>query len=198
MDTFLAQMIFIIIIINPVNQMMLILAIAEKYPDREVSRLILTGNMWAFIITALIAVTGLFLFTVVFRVDLATLRLAGGLILGGIGYIRVTRGVTFQMKRTAELSELQVVPFAVPMVVGPATFAQAVTITADYGVWFSLGVVAAVLALNTGLMMLTLLLKRWINRNVVSATIRLSGLVTMTIGLQMIYSSIVELIRLAA
>jgi len=197
MPPFLAQMLFILIIINPISQMMLIIAIAEKHPERDVSKLIYTGNLWAFVITALIALGGLFLFTVVFQVQLPTLRMAGGLILAGIGYLRVSRGVTFQMSKNTDLSEMRVVPFAVPMVVGPATFAQAVTISAEYGVLFSLGVVASVLALNTGLMRLTLLMQRWINRNVVSATIRLSGLVTMTIGLQMIYDSVVQLIQAA-
>jgi small neutral amino acid transporter SnatA (MarC family) len=197
MREFFLQLIFLVIIINPVSQMMLIIAIAREHPDRDVSRLIYTGNLWAFLITALIAGTGSFLFKVVFQVDVATLRLAGGLVLAGIGYTRLSRGVTFHLRRDQKLGELKVVPFAVPLVVGPATFAQAVTIAAHSGELFALGVVAAAIALNVGLMRLTLLLQRVINQNVVNVSIRLSGLVTMTIGLQMVYDAVVELVRMA-
>ena len=176
---------------------MLIVSIAKEHPARDVSRLIYTGNLWAFVITALIAATGIFLFKVVFRLEMATLRLAGGLILAGIGYTRLSRGVTFHLRRNQDLGELRVVPFAVPLIVGPATFAQAVTIAATTGELFALGVVAAAIALNVGLMRLTLLLQKIINRNVVNVSIRLSGLITMTIGLQMVYLAVVELVRLA-
>ena len=197
MNEFCLQLIFLIIIINPVSQMMLILSIGREHPDRDVSRLIYLGNLWAFLITALIAGTGSFLFKVVFRVDVATLRLAGGLVLAGIGYTRLSRGVTFHLRRNQDLGELKVVPFAVPLIVGPATFAQAVTIAAHSGELFALGAVAAAIALNVGLMRLTLLLQKVINQNVVSVSIRLSGLITMTIGLQMVYDAVVDLVRMA-
>jgi small neutral amino acid transporter SnatA (MarC family) len=197
MNEFFLQLIFLVIIINPVSQMMLILSIAREHPDRDVSRLIYLGNLWAFLITALIAGTGSFLFKVVFRVDVATLRLAGGLVLAGIGYARLSRGVTFHLRRDQDLGELKVVPFAVPLIVGPATFAQAVTIAAHSGELFALGAVAAAIVLNVGLMRLTLLLQRVINQNVVNVSIRLSGLITLTIGLQMVYDAVVELVRMA-
>jgi len=197
MNEFCLQLIFLIIIINPVSQMMLILSIAREHPDRDVSRLIYLGNLWAFLITALIAGTGSFLFKVVFRVDVATLRLAGGLVLAGIGYTRLSRGVTFHLRRDQDLGELRVVPFAVPLIVGPATFAQAVTIAANEGELFALAAVFTAIALNVGLMRLTLLLQKVINQNVVNVSIRLSGLITMTIGLQMVYDAVVELARLA-
>ena len=197
MQEFILQLVFLVIIINPVSQMMLIVSIAREHPDRDVSRLIYTGNLWAFLITALIAVTGSFLFRMVFQVELPTLRLAGGLVLGGIGYMRLNRGVAFHLRRNQDLAELKVVPFAVPLIVGPATFAQSVTIAAHSGELFALGAVAAAIALNVGLMRLTLLLQKIINRNVVSVSIRLSGLITMTIGLQMAYEAVVELVRLA-
>ncbi len=197
MNEFLLQLLFLIIIINPVNQVMLIVSIAKEHPDRDVSRLIYSGNLWAFVITALIAATGIFLFKVVFRVDMATLRLAGGLILAGIGYTRLSRGVTFHLRRNQDIREVRVVPFAVPLIVGPAAFAQSITIAAKGGELFALGVVASAIALNVGLMRLTLLAQRKISRNVVNVSIRLSGLITMTIGLQMVYDSVVELVRMA-
>ncbi len=197
MNEFLLQLLFLVIIINPVNQVMLIVSIAKEHPDRDVSKLIYSGNLWAFVITALIAATGIFLFKIVFRVDMATLRLAGGLILAGIGYTRLSRGVTFHLRRNQDIREVRVVPFAVPMIVGPAAFAQSITIAAKGGELFALGVVAAAIALNVGLMRLTLLGQRIISRNVVNVSIRLSGLITMTIGLQMVYDSVVELVRLA-
>ncbi|MCX7021058.1 MAG: hypothetical protein NTW26_02065 [bacterium] len=46
-------------------------------------------------------------------------------------------------------------------------------------------------------MRLTLLLQKVINRNVVNVSIRLSGLITLTIGLQMVYDAVVELVRMA-
>ena len=197
MNEFFLQLLFLVIIINPVNQVMLIVSIAREHPDRDVSKLIYSGNLWAFVITALIAATGIFLFKVVFRVDMATLRLAGGLILAGIGYTRLSRGVTFHLRRSQDIREVRVVPFAVPLIVGPAAFAQSITIAAKGGELFALGVVAAAIALNVGLMRLTLLGQRRISRNVVNVSIRLSGLITMTIGLQMVYDSVVELVRLA-
>ena len=197
MNGFLLQLLFLIIIINPVNQVMLIVALAKEHPDRDVSKLIYTGNLWAFVITALIAATGIFLFKVVFRVEMATLRLAGGLILAGIGYTRLSRGVTFHLRRHQDIRELRVVPFAVPLIAGPATFAQSITIAAQGGELFALGVVASAIVLNVGLMRLTLLMQRYISRNMVNISIRLSGLITMTIGLQMVYDSVVELVRMA-
>lgn len=197
MNDYLLQLLFLVIIINPVSQVMLIVGIADEHPERDVSRLIYFGNLWAFLITALIAVSGAFLFRSIFQVDLATLRLVGGLILAGIGYNRISKGVTFQMSKEQSLREVGVVPFAVPMVVGPAAFSHAVTVSAEFGTWIALAVVFAALALNLGLMRLTLLLKRWISRNVVSVSIRLSGLVTMTVGLQMVYESVVQLVKMA-
>jgi small neutral amino acid transporter SnatA (MarC family) len=79
--------------------MMLIVVMAAEHPSRNVIRLLYSGNLWAFVITGTPAVVGTFVFEKLFRVDLATLRLAGGVILAAIGYQRVTRGAAFAFEQ---------------------------------------------------------------------------------------------------
>ncbi|MDX9721095.1 MAG: MarC family protein [Myxococcota bacterium] len=195
MDAFVTQLIFLIIIINPVSQMMLIVAMAAEHPNRSVIRLLYSGNLWAFLITGALALAGTFIFEKLFRVDLDTLRLAGGVILAAIGYQRITRGAAFTFEQGQDLQDVQVVPFAVPMIVGPAAFSHAITTAAHHGALLALAVVATAIIANIVLMRATLSLRRFMNKAVVGVSVRLSGLVTLTIGLDMGYRAIVQLVR---
>jgi multiple antibiotic resistance protein len=124
-------------------------------------------------------------------VDLHSLRVAGGMVLFWVGFNALRKGVFFEQDTHARFADIAVVPLACPMIAGPATITACITLTAQHGYVFPISAMLIAIGVNTALMLFAKrigeLLKRF---DILGALIRLTGLVVMTMGVQMIFDGL--------
>jgi small neutral amino acid transporter SnatA (MarC family) len=81
---------------------------------------------------------------------------------------------------------MALVPLACPMIAGPATIAACIGLRMQYGVFNSTMAMLLALSVNHIIMLLSPFIGRVLNRShILSALIRITGLIVMTIGTQM-------------
>ena len=132
----------------------------------------------------------------VFKVELYSLRITGGLILFMIGWMAVREGrfVQKQEHRLREdFTELSLVPLAAPLIAGPGTIAAAISGTAESG----LAMTDTELTLAIGVNYIIMLFSRPLNRilertHLLGPLIRLTGLIIAAVSVQMVISGIKE------
>jgi len=127
----------------------------------------------------------------IFHVELYSLRVAGGIVLSTVGFQALRTGMFFGQENHSRFVDLAIVPLACPMIAGPASMTAVITLSIETGVPSTLIAVSIALALNLAIMAfsgpITSVLSRY---NVLGAFIRLTGLIVMTIGVQMVFSGI--------
>ena len=129
---------------------------------------------------------GDFILRSVFRVELHSLRLAGGAVLCWVGFNALRKGVFFEQDTQARFEDTALVPLACPMIAGPATIAACIALVARDGLVVpALSILLAVL-LNHIVMAFSRQISSVLGRfNLLGALVRLTGLIVMTIGTQM-------------
>jgi len=136
---------------------------------------------------------GDFILRYVFRVELHSLRLAGGAILCWVGFHALRKGIFFEQDTQCRFEEIAVVPLACPMIAGPATIAACTTLPAREGLLVSVIAVALAITVNHLAMVFSRQISGILRRfNLLGALVRLTGLIVMTIGTQMTLDGISE------
>ena len=137
--------------------------------------------------------------TFVFKVELYSLRITGGLILFMIGWTAVREG-RFVQKQEHNLrenfTELSLVPLAAPLIAGPGTIAAAISGTAEFG----LALVATALTLARVVNFVLMLFSRPINQlldrtHLLGPLIRLTGLIISAVSVQMVITGLRECMK---
>jgi multiple antibiotic resistance protein len=154
----------------------------------------LRSLLLAFGIVAVFVVAGKMIFNL-FGITLPAFRIAGGILVFGIGYTML-HGESSRAHqahdatsaaREAQLS-VAVSPLAVPILAGPGTIATAMGFVADRSVahiLITLGGFAAVCVISFVLFVSGERLINYIGANAVSAVTRMMGLILAVIGVQM-------------
>jgi len=130
-------------------------------------------------------VFGGFILRSIFRVELHSLRLAGGAVLCWVGFNALRKGAFFEQETHARFEDVALVPLACPMIAGPATIAACIALRArEGGLVPGLSIMLAV-ALNHVVMMFSRQVSSALGRfNLLGALVRLTGLIVMTVGTQ--------------
>ena len=127
----------------------------------------------------------------VFHVEIYSLRVAGGLVLSTVGFQALKTGMFFGHDNHSKFVDLAIVPLACPMIAGPASITASITLSIEIGIPITLIAVSIALALNLGIMAFSRPISALLSRyNVLGAFIRITGLVVMTIGVQMVFNGI--------
>ncbi|MFC1653038.1 MarC family protein [Planctomycetota bacterium] len=123
----------------------------------------------------------------IFRVELYALRIAGGAVLLTTGFNALRKGVFFEKDTQARFTDLAIVPLACPMIAGPATIAASLALAAPLGLWMPLCAVVLALGVNALIMLFSQTIGSILTHfNILGAVIRITGLIVMTMGVQMI------------
>jgi multiple antibiotic resistance protein len=119
------------------------------------------------------------------------LRLAGGAVLCWVGFNALRRGIFFEQETQAQFESIALVPLACPMIAGPATIAACIATSAREGLIIPGIAILAAIAVNHIVMIFSRQISKALGRlNLMGAIIRLTGLVVMTIGIQMVLDGI--------
>lgn len=125
---FLAITVNLFLIVDPVGCIPLFAAITRKNPPAVRHRMVRRAIVIAFLVLAFFAVVGKSVLSY-FGVGIASVRIAGGILLFGIGmemlYGRISRTETTEPEEVeaAEKSDVSITPLAIPLLAGPGSIA---------------------------------------------------------------------------
>ncbi len=177
---------YLLALLNPISKVSILVALPpEKRKGRFLSLISKSSMVAAGILLGAMIVGDLFLRSV-FRVDLYSLQLAGGVILFWVGMNALRRGVFFEHDSGAGFQDMALVPLACPMIAGPATIAACIGLHAQHGILIPTAAMLLAVAINHTIMMFSSSIGRLLAHfNILGALIRITGLIVMTIGTQM-------------
>ena len=189
MDTLqkvLVNSLYILALLNPVSKVA-VLAMLPPEDRRGTRAVALQSSIVAAGILLSVMIFGDIILRDIFRVQLYSLRIAGGGVLFITGLNALRKGVFFEKDQHARFADLAIVPLACPMIAGPATIAASVTLTAHLGRLVPVAAVLLALAVNTVIMLFSGFISGVLSRfNILGAIIRMTGLIVMTMGVQMV------------
>lgn len=180
-----------IALINPVSKLFVLSTLSQKISGTEIKRIAIKASIVATVILLLFLVLGNIVLTQVFRIQIYSFKIAGGLVLLQRGFEALNKGLFFEFKDNQELEEMSIVPIASPMIAGPATITAAVSFPATYGmIPTSLSLLIAI-AVNLGIMLIAKQITGFFDRHhIMGALVRITGLIVATIGVQMVLDGI--------
>jgi multiple antibiotic resistance protein len=190
---------YLLALINPISKVSILTALLRE--DRDPRFLALT-NKSSFVAVCILLgtmIVGDFLLRSVFRVDLYSLRLAGGAVVFWVGLNALRRGVFFENEAHAGYEDMALVPLACPMIAGPATIAACIGLRVNYNLVNATLSMLLALGINHVIMLFSPHIGRVLNRlNILGALIRITGLIVMTIGTQMALDGIAAWLKAQA
>jgi multiple antibiotic resistance protein len=172
---------------NPMSKVFILSVIAENTESRELKILAAQSCFIGMLILMVFAAAGQFILSRIFHVDLYSFKIAGGIILCFIGFKALTKGVFFELDLKTKLREVSIVPLASPMIAGPGTITAAVNFSVEKGLTVALGAILITIILNLIIMLLSEPISKLLLKfNFMGALIRITGLIVMTIGVDMV------------
>jgi multiple antibiotic resistance protein len=177
---------YLLALINPISKVSILTALPPEQRDPRFLSLAAKSTLVAAGILFGAMIVGNFLLRSVFRVDLYSLQFAGGVVVFWVGLNALRRGVFFEHEANAGIEDMALVPLACPMIAGPATIAACIGLRAQHGLLMPTAAMLLALGINHVVMLLSPSIGRALGRyNILSALIRITGLIVMTIGTQM-------------
>lgn len=191
----LSSFVAILALVNPIQKIFIITSLQNQFTDKELHLLSIKSSLTALIILILFLFLGQLIFYYVFHIELYAFQVTSGVVLFYNGITGLQKGVFIQMEQNVKLSDISAVPIAMPMIAGPATITAAVTFPAHYGKGITVVAIISALAINLILMLLARNIGRVLTKyNFMNALIRITGLIVATIGVQMVFTGIMNFI----
>ena len=146
---------YLLALINPISKIC-ILSVFSKDSEskKEFKKVVINSTIIALLILTMIMLFGEFLFYSFLRIELYSLKVAGGCVLFWVGFKALSKGVFFEHGTQTRLSEISIVPLASPMIAGPATIAAALPMAVSHGFGVSFTAVAIAVSVNMVFMLL--------------------------------------------
>jgi len=182
----ISNVLYFLALINPVSKVFILCTLQPPCSHRELAMLAVRSTVVAFLILLVLTICGDFLLRDVFRVDIYSLKIAGGLVLFLIGLTAVRRGRFFE-ETLARSSDISIVPLAVPLLAGPGTMTGAISFASEYGIILTLICITLALAINLGIMLFSARIGKALERmHATGPLIRITGLIVATVAVQMV------------
>jgi multiple antibiotic resistance protein len=182
----LADSLYVLALLNPVSKISVLSALTSEESADELRSAAAKSTAVAATLLIVTIAFGEFILRVVFHLELHSLRIAGGVVLFWVGFNALRRGVFFERDVPSRFADIAVVPLACPMIAGPAAITASLALAAQRGILAATGSVLIALSVNLVVMMQARSIGAALARfNVLGALIRITGLVVMTMGVQM-------------
>lgn len=194
---FASVFVTLLALINPVQKIFLITSLQDQLTDKESRFLSIKSSITAFFILVVFLTLGNVIFSYIFKIELYSFRVTCGMVLLYNGWIALQKGVLIKISKEMRVQDVSSVPVAVPMIAGPGTITATVTFPAQYGFLLTITAVFAAIAVNLVIMLYARKIgKVMIRLNIMSALVRIIGLIIATIGVQMIFDGIFQFIHI--
>lgn len=192
------DMLYVLALVNPISKIALLSGMLPADGRGQLAQVVRKSSVTAAAILLGAMFFGDFILGRVFHVGLHALRVAGGVVLFWTGFNALRKGVFFEEESQGQVVDLAIVPLACPLIAGPASITAAIALAARDGLLRpSISVVLAVLA-NAVLMRYTQPIAAGLKKlGILGALVRITGLIVMTIGSQMVLDGLAEWRRIA-
>ena len=193
---YLETSIYLLATINPASKIFLLSSMEPPYTYRQLLSVTLKSSIVAFLILAILGVAGESILMGLFRINLYSLKVAGGLILLSVGMHAVSKGSFYEKTDFEQISELSIVPLATPFIAGPGSITIAISIAAGYGYLASVICVFLAVAANMAFMLTSPILGKFLDKvHAIGPTVRITGLIVMAMAVQMILGGLGDWLR---
>ncbi len=195
----LENSLYLLALLNPASKVMFLSTYQPALTRKQIVELSWKSSLAALCILVALAGAGEIVLSRIFKVELYSLRITGGLILFMIGWTAVREGRFIQKQEHSlreNFTEISLVPLAAPLIAGPGTIAAAISGTAEFG----LGLTASALTLAIMVNFVLMLFSRPINRvlertHLLGPLIRLTGLIISAVSVQMVITGLHECMK---
>ncbi|MBQ9772978.1 MAG: MarC family protein [Lentisphaeria bacterium] len=200
---FVENSLYMLALLNPASKVMFLATYEPSLSVKQIRELAWKSSLAALLILIALAGAGEIVLSKVFRVELYSLKITGGMVLFMIGWLAVREGRFVNQKEHPEQSpvqskevdftDLSLVPLAAPLIAGPGTIAASISGTAEYGwLFMSLSLTAAI-AVNFVVMLFSGNINRLLTKlHLQGPLIRLTGLIIAAVAVQMVIAGIKE------
>ena len=180
-------------LINPVSKIMFLASYQPQLSRKQVVELSWKSSLAAMIILVLLAAVGKVILTDVFRVQLYSLQITGGLIVFIIGFRAVSEGRFFTERagQDINMTDISLVPLAAPLIAGPGIIAAVITANAEIGLTATCAALVLALTVNFLLMISATPINRALSHvHLLGPLIRLTGLIIAAVAMQMMITGL--------
>ena len=193
-NTIFENSLYMLALLNPASKILFLSGYEPRLTRKQNFELSWKSSAAALVILILLAGAGDFILRRIFRVELYSLQITGGMVVFLLGWTAIREGRFIQKQQDemrANFTDLSLVPLAAPLIAGPGMITAAIAGTVQTG-WFStcLALTFAILV-NFVLMLFAHSINRVLTRtHLIGPLIRLTGLITAAVAMQMILSGL--------
>lgn len=191
-------MFYFLAILNPPSKLLFLSAYNPPLNKRQTFDISWKSSLTAFLILVVFSLAGHILLRDIFRIDLFSLRICGGLILFFTGWMAVREG-HFSTQKAGEIpniNEISIIPLATPLITGPGTITIGLALTTEHGSLHAIIVMFIAILINFFLMSISLPINSILKRlHLTGPLIRITGLIVATVAIQMVLMGMQEWIK---
>lgn len=189
-EAFVQTSLYFLALINPPSKVFLLSSMDPPYSRAELLKVSVTASSVALVILLLLSGIGHFILHEVFRVEIYSLQVAGGIVLFIIGLTAVRKGRFFEQDFHGA-TDISIVPLAAPLIAGPGTITAAISFAATQGVAITALSLTTALAVNFLVMLMSVWIGRILERlHAFGPLIRITGLIVTAVAVQMTLSGL--------
>ena len=187
---------YFIALLNPASKVMFLSTYEPKLTRKQIAELSWKSSTAALLILITLATFGEIVLSKIFRVELYSLKITGGIVLFMIGLVAIREGHFVnrdESPKQIDFTDLSLIPLATPLIAGPGIIAAGISTAAQYGV------VSVIISLFLGIFVnfVIMLFSSGINQileklHLIGPLIRLTGLIISGVAAQMIINGIKE------
>jgi multiple antibiotic resistance protein len=189
-------------IINPIGNAPIFISLTDGFSKEQQKAVALKAVLVGFCILVVFVLFGYTLFNI-FGISIQAFRITGGLLVVKVGFDMIT--TTPKVKTLAEVNEgnndmgIAVSPLAMPILIGPGTLSTAINFVGMHRKIESIAIVllssAVILAISYFVFISSSTLVKKIGNEALNAITKIMGLLIASIGIQMIITSVEELLK---
>lgn len=180
---------YMLALLNPASKIMFLASYQPKLSRRRNFELSWKSSAAALLILVLLAAAGQIMLSRIFRVELYSLQITGGLVLFVIGWTAISKGRFIQRQQHAlrnNLTDISLVPLAAPLIAGPGLIAAAIAGSVKDGLLPTCAALSVAILINFILMLFSGAINAFLIRtHLLGPLIRLTGLVIAVVAMQM-------------
>lgn len=189
----------ILFILNPLATLTIFVSLSDGMSAKQRKNVAARAAFTSFLVLVIFMLLGNFIFKF-FGISLPAFRVAGGIIIFGIGYKMLRGRPTTEKHHPDDISEAMdqddfaLVPLAIPMLAGPGTISTVMVLTGEIKHFIRFPIIFLAIAFATFLAYLILWQAEWIlariSKVVIKTMNRVMGLVLCVIAVQFVMSGI--------
>ena len=191
---------YLLALLNPASKIMFLASCKPEPGQNRTFELSWKSTAAALLILILLAAAGQFLLGRIFRVELYSLQITGGLVVFMIGWTAIGKGRFVQRQQKSQqdaLTELSLVPLATPLIAGPGMIAAVIAGSVADGLLPTCASLTLALLINFLLMICAGSINKFlVKTHLLGPLIRVTGLIIAVVAMQMMITGIKTCLKL--